>query len=198
MACFHRSPIKASDGTLIGAIETFWDITDRKRIEAEHRLDSLMIEESESLLSQIIQGSTTPTFVINSDHVITHWNKALERLTGFSSSKMVGSHNQWIPFWNKKRPTMADVILDRRSETEIWELYGSQWKKSDLLDGAYEAEVFYPKMGQGGRWLFFTAAPIHSGDGSVVGAIETFWDTTKKKEAEAQRIRDTRDVEESH
>jgi PAS domain S-box-containing protein len=194
---FTAAPIRASDGTLVGAIETLWDTTEKKRIEAQHRRDILRIEESENRLSQIIQGSTIPTFVINQEHVVTHWNRALERLSGFSSSKMVGSRNHWAPFWNKERPTMADVILDRCSETEIWELYGDKWKKSELIEGAYEAEVFFPKMGQGGKWLFFTAAPIHSSDGSVVGAIETFWDTTEKKETEAQRIRHTRDVEES-
>ncbi|MCK7511842.1 MAG: PAS domain-containing protein [Desulfobacterales bacterium] len=36
----------------------------------------------ERTLYQIIQGSTIPTFVINQDHIITHWNRALEKLTG--------------------------------------------------------------------------------------------------------------------
>jgi PAS domain-containing protein len=60
-------------------------------------------------------------------------------------------------------------------------------EKSELIDGAYEAEVFFPKLGKGGKWLFFTAAPIRATDGSVIGAIETFWDTTEKKEAEVQQ-----------
>ncbi len=194
---FTAAPIKASDGTLMGAIETFWDTTENKRVEVERRRDILRIEESENRLSQIIQGSSIPTFVINRDHVIMHWNHALERLSGYSSAKMVGTRHQWVPFWNKERPTMADVILDQRSEREIWELYGGKWKKSELIDGAYEAEVFFSKLGKGGKWLFFTAAPIRATDGSVVGAIETFWDITEKKEAEAQRIRYTREVEES-
>ncbi|MGD8703782.1 MAG: PAS domain S-box protein, partial [Desulfosarcina sp.] len=194
---FTAAPIKASDGTLMGAIETLWDTTENKRVEAEHRRDVLCIEESEHRLSQIIQGSTIPTFVINQEHVVTHWNHALERLTGYSAAKMVGTCHQWRPFWDKARATMADVILDQRTEREIWELYGGKWKQSELIDGAYEAEVFFPKMGPGGKWLYFTAAPIRSADGSVVGAIETFWDTTEKKEAEAQRIRHIREVEES-
>ena len=33
-------------------------------------------------LSQIIQGNTIPTFVINKDHIVTHWNWACEKLTG--------------------------------------------------------------------------------------------------------------------
>jgi PAS domain S-box-containing protein len=194
---FTAAPIKSSDGTVVGAIETLWDTTDKKRIEAEHRRDLIRIEESENRLAQIIQGSTIPTFILNRDHVITNWNHALERLSGFSSMKMVGTRHQWAPFWDKERPTMADVILDQCSEQEIWELYGGKWKKSDLIDGAYEAEVFFRKLGKGGKWLFFTAAPIRATDGSVIGAIETFWDITEKKEAEVQQARYTREVEES-
>ncbi|BBO90895.1 PAS domain S-box protein [Desulfosarcina ovata] len=194
---FTAAPIKAPDGTLVGAIETLWDCTDTKRAEAEHRRDMLRIEESEHRLSQIIQGSTIPTFVINQEHVITHWNRALERLSGHSALRMVGSRNQWAPFWDQERRTMADIILDQSSDHEIWDLYGGKWKKSELIEDAFEAEVFFPKLGKGGKWLFFTAAPIRSADGNIVGAIETFWDTTEKKEAEAQRGRYTRELEES-
>ena len=152
---FTAAPIKSSDGSIIGAIETFWDTTEKKHIEAEHRRDLIRIEESEHQLSQIIEGSTIPTFVLNREHVVTHWNHAIERLTGYPSSKMVGTRNQWTPFWDKARPTMADVILDQHTEREIWELYGGKWKKSELIESAYEAEVFFPKLGRGGKWLFF-------------------------------------------
>ena len=194
---FTAAPIKAPDGTLGGAIETLWDCTDTKRAEAEHRRDLFRIEESEYRLAQIIQGTIIPTFVINQDHVVSHWNRALERLTGFSAARMVGTRNQWVPFWDQARPTMADVILDQRSDQEIWDLYGGKWKKSEFIDGAYEAEVFFPKLNKSGKWLFFTAAPIKSSDGSVVGAIETFWDITEKKTTESQQNRYTRELEES-
>ncbi|WP_319522072.1 PAS domain S-box protein [uncultured Desulfosarcina sp.] len=195
---FTAAPIKAPDGTVVGAIETLWDSTENKRVEAEHRRDLIRIEESENRLAQILQGSNVPTFVLNQDRVITHWNLALERLTGYPGTRMVGTRRQWVPFWEKERPTMADLILERCSEQEIWDLYGGNWKKSKLIEGAYEAEVFFAKLGSGGKWLFFTAAPIRSADGSISGAIETFWDITEKKEAEAQCNRYTREVEESH
>ena len=38
--------------------------------------------EGERTLVQIIQGSTMPTFVIDKNHIVTHWNKAMERLSG--------------------------------------------------------------------------------------------------------------------
>ena len=36
--------------------------------------------ESERAMSQIIQGSTIPTFVVNKYHIVTHWNSACEKL----------------------------------------------------------------------------------------------------------------------
>ena len=38
----------------------------------------LELLDNERAQSQIIQGSTIPTFVINESHRVTHWNKALE------------------------------------------------------------------------------------------------------------------------
>jgi hypothetical protein len=74
---------------------------------------------------------------------------------------------------------MADVILDQTEENEIRRLYGDTWRKSALIEGAYEAEGFFPHLGNGGKWCWFTAAPIKSPDGQIVGAIETLWDKTE-------------------
>ena len=194
---FTAAPIRSGDGSLVGAIETFWDTTEKKEAEAQRIRHIREVEESRHVLSQIIQGSTIPTFVLNEEHVITHWNRALEQLTGYPAAQMVGSNHQWVPFWDSERPTMADVILDQKSDQEVWDLYGGKWKKSELIDGAFEAEVFFPRLGNGGKWCWFTAAPIKSADGTVVGAIETFWDTTEKKRADADRRRYTRKLEEN-
>ncbi|MEJ2041566.1 MAG: PAS domain-containing protein, partial [Desulfosarcinaceae bacterium] len=140
---------------------------------ARSREIELELVEYQRTQAQIIQGSTIPTFVLNRDHVVTHWNKAIEKMTGWSADEMVGTNRQWAPFWDRERPTMADVILDQIDEAEIEKLYGSQWRKSGLIDGAYEAEILFPQMGQGGKWLWFTAAPIKAPDGIIVGAIET-------------------------
>jgi len=140
--------------------------------------------ERERALSQIIQGNTIPTFVINKDHIVTHWNIACEKLTGYKSDEIVGTNKQWLPFRPEKRPIMADVIVDEMREKEIKKYYGFTWRKSALIEGAYEAEDFFPHIGEEGRWLFFTAAPIKGSDGKTVGSIETLWDTTERKEAQ--------------
>ena len=150
--------------------------------------------ESEEALSQIIEGSTIPTFVINKDHVVTHWNKAMENLTGEKAETMVGTTRQSTPFWGEERPTMADVILDQIGKDEIKKLYGEKWRKSVLIEEAYEAEVFFPRLGENGKWCWFTAAPIKGHDGTIVGAIETLWDKTEDKKAEEERELHTREL----
>ncbi len=141
------------------------------------------IVERERALSQIIQGNTIPTFVINKDHIVTHWNRACEKLTGYKAEGIVGTNKQWLPFRGEKRPTMADVIVDEMPEEEIEKYYGHSWRKSALIEGAYEAEEFFSSVGEKGKWLFFTAAPIKDSDGQRVGSIETLWDTTERREA---------------
>jgi len=191
---FTAAPIKNSQGTTIGAIETLQDKTEEKKTQEERKQNNLTLTEktraitaSQQIMSQIIQGSTIPTFVIDNNHVLTHWNKALENLTGLPSKEMVGTKDQWKSFYNQKRPSMADVILDQISELEIKRLYGTKWHKSALLEEAYEAEVFFPSLGDKGKWCFFTAAPIRSPEGQIIGAIETIWDKTEEKKAEAER-----------
>ncbi len=177
---FTAAPIKAPDNTVIGAIETLWDRTEEKQAEVE-------LKASEQALSQIVNGSTIPTFVIDRNHRVTHWNRACEKLTGYATTEIVGTANQWKPFRKKMRPIMADLILDGVDEDDVWSFYETRWKKSELITGAYEAEEFFEHLGDGGKWLFFTAAPIKAADGSVTGAIETLWDKTAEKEATKER-----------
>jgi len=150
--------------------------------------------ESERTMSQIIQGSTIPTFVINKDHIVTHWNKACEKLTGFSADAIVGTNKHWVPFRSKARPIMVDIIVEQMKDEEIIRYYGVKWHKSALIEGAYEAEEFFPDLGEDGKWLFFTAAPLKAPDGEVIGAIETLWDKTDDKKAEEERERHTREL----
>jgi PAS domain S-box-containing protein len=165
----------------------------RERGERYVEIEKGLIE-SEKALSQIIEGSTIPTFVLNKDHVVTHWNKAMESVSGAKAETMVGTTRPSTPFWGEERPTMADVILDQIGEVEIKKLYGEHWRKSALIEEAYEAEVFFPRMGESGKWCWFTAAPIKAPDGTIVGAIETLWDKTEDKKAEEERELHTKEL----
>ncbi|NNF97843.1 MAG: PAS domain-containing protein [Desulfobacteraceae bacterium] len=198
---FTAAPIKDRDGEIIGAIETLQDRTRQKNAEIERERKNRELaakveelRENRQAMYQIINGSTIPTFVIDQDHKISHWNKALERLTGFDAKDMIGTSHQWKPFYKQERPSMADVILDQVDEAQLRDLYGGKWRRSALIDGGWEAEAFFPNLGDGGKWIWFTAAPITSPDGRVAGAIETLWDKTEEHKSAGEQERHTQEL----
>jgi len=142
------------------------------------------LQESEEILSQIIKGSSLPTFVIDKSHIVTHWNKACESLTGITASEMIGTNKQWTAFYSKKRPVMADIIVDKVTGKMVNGYYHGKYQRCVLIDGAYQAEDFFPHLGKDGKWLFFTAAPLKNRKGEIIGAIETLQDVTERKQAE--------------
>ena len=137
---------------------------------------------AEEMLSKIIDGSPIPSFVINKQHKVTHWNTAIESLSGISGQEIVGTDEQWRAFYTEKRPAMADLIVDGASADEIGAYYHGKYKKSRLIDGGYEAEDFFPDLGEHGKWLHFTASPIRNKGGEIIGAIETLQDVTEEKQ----------------
>jgi PAS domain S-box-containing protein len=161
-----------------------------KRIQTlEEALDACKKEnetlrESEKRLSLIIQGSAIPALVIDENHVITHCNLAFEKLKGIPADKMIGTRNQWMTFYRKPRPVMVDLLVDGAPDEEIMEHFGKWARKSELVEGGYEAEIFFPDLGEQGQWLFFTSAPLVDETGKIVGAIETFQDVTRRRLAE--------------
>ena len=152
----------------------------------ELRQARMKLEQSEQRLAQIIEGTTVPTFVIDADHRVTHWNRACENLTGISAQEVIGTQNQWTAFYAQSQPTLADLIVNPAAEEMITFRYKEKQKRSALIDGAYEVEDFFPDLGAGGKWLYFTASPLIDAQGRVTGAIETLQDVTERKEMEEE------------
>ncbi len=135
-------------------------------------------------LTQFLDSTPICTIVIDMTHTVTHWNKAAEFFLGYSRTSMIGTSNQWRPFYGYPRPILADLILDREIDVKINRLYQDRLAKSSLIDGAYHATDFFPNLGENGLWLHFTAAPLFDRDGKVMGAIEILEDITERREAQ--------------
>jgi len=146
--------------------------------------------EREKRLSLIVQGSSIPTLVVDANHVITHCNKAYERLKGIAADRMIGTRNQWMTFYSRPEPVMLDFIVDRVPEEHIMQHFSHRCRKSQVAEGAFEAELFFPDIGENGEWLFFTTAPLLDEEGRLVGAVETIQNVTQRKRAE-EALRDS-------
>jgi len=82
---------------------------------------------------------------------------------------------------------MADLIMDDSQDESVEKFYSNKHHPSTVLDNAYEAEDYFPYMGDG-EWLSFTAAPILDVDNNVVGAVETLTVISDRKQAEQRLI----------
>ncbi len=143
------------------------------------------LAESEEKLYQAIKGSAVPTFVLDSSHVITHWNDACAGITGRSAREMVGTKKQWVVFGTVQQPVPADVVLMREKGELPEKTAFESLHPSALIPGALEGEVHVSLAGEN-RILHCTAAPLNSRSGEAVGAIQTFMDMTDRRRVEAQ------------
>lgn len=150
---------------------TCFDITERKR--------------TRELIEGLLRGNPMPTFVIDEEHRVTYWNSACERVFAVSAAQMVGTRDQWKPFYSTERPVMADVVVSGGGADGLNRFYGSKkLKPSAFMPEAFEAEDFFPQFGERGRWLHFVAAPLKDAGGNLMGAIETLMDVSEQKFAE--------------
>jgi two-component system cell cycle sensor histidine kinase/response regulator CckA len=151
-------------------------------ITNDHEAESVA-KQHQHTLRAIVQSSPIPQFVLSNDHTVISWNGALEKYTGISAESVIGTNQHWRAFYPSARPCLADLIIDEDLNS-IPRWYAGRYKKSELVDGAYEATDFFPSMGECGKWLHFTAAAIRDQDGTIIGAVETLEDITELKFAE--------------
>jgi PAS domain S-box-containing protein len=196
----HRPPIEAllsgnvlkdAEGKVMGYVLLLRDITESKRAERA------LLNEKKTI-EGILEGSPIATFVVNREHRVTHWNQACERLTGKNKKEMIGTPSQWQAFYEEPRPVMADCIIEQDLSL-LQAYYGDRGlKESAVIPGAYEAEDIFPRLGPGGRTLFFLAAPITDPEGELQAAITTLQDVTEQRRAETVIRRNIQEIERAY
>lgn len=150
---------------------TVEDITIRR--EAEQ-----LQQARESFLHQIVEGSPVPTFVLDREHRVTHWNHALVRLTGVTAEDVLGTRGAWKGFYANPRATLADMVLDGWSEADAKRYYPQDVKRPSSKKAGLESEQWLPDYAPA-NLLHMTATPIYDVDGVIIGAIETLDDMTE-------------------
>src|SRR5208282_2422845 len=140
-------------------------------------------DPSEDILAiwgTIVRTTSVPQFLIDQDHRIIAWNRALEQLTGLKEEEMIGTSQHGKAFYGVKRPCLADLLADELfGDLTLW--YQDTCEESACADNAYEATGFFPHRGNGGKWLHVTAVPVRDNTGNVVGSVETIEDLTEQK-----------------
>jgi PAS domain S-box-containing protein len=156
-------------------------------VELAHKVrQAIQIRIAQKTMQDIVQGAPIPEFVIDSDHRVVFWNKALEEYSGVAASDVVGTTNHWRAFYPSQRPCLADLIVDENIDG-IARWYAGKQAQLPVINTNFVATDYFPAM-RGGTWLYFTAAPLRDHAGKITGAIETLQDVTsiRKKEEELE------------
>jgi PAS domain S-box-containing protein len=155
-----------------------------------------MLLEQKRFAENVVDNSAVATFVLSPDHRVVLWNKACEELTGVPASEMIGTSNHWSPFYDRQRPTLADLVIDKEHES-LGALYG-KFRRSELVPDGVHAEGWYPDMNGKDRYIVFDAAPIYDARQRLIVAIETLQDMTEFKRTGEELEKKTRELTRSN
>ncbi|MBU1570198.1 MAG: sodium:proton antiporter NhaD [Proteobacteria bacterium] len=150
----------------------------RRLGKSQHPLHPFLGKTLEEV-GQMLPANVIPAFMIDREHRITHWNKAMEELTGAKAIDRIGTTDQWKPFYPEKRPTLCDLVIDSVPDALVGKFYAGKYQINDLIKSSFDAADFFPSISDDGKWLSFTAAPITDKNGEIMGAVEVIEDVSE-------------------
>ena len=154
-------PLRDDKGNVIGAINCFQDVTERRP-----SLESKEAEDRSRLLASVVESSDDAIITTDLDTVITSWNRAAEKIYGYSAEEIIGKPVMiLLPDDRKDEET---GIIERIRRGERIEHYESTRRRKDgnSVD------------------ISLSVSPIKDADGNVIGASKIARDVTERKRAE--------------
>src|SRR5262249_2435146 len=166
IALVNIGVLKDHTGNLLGAVNCFQDITERRRNE-----------ETVQWLASIVETSDDAILTKSLDGIITSWNKGAERLFGYTAEEVVDKPVAiLIP---PARHHAESTIIERIRNGERIEHYETvrQCKEGGLVE------------------ISVSVSPIKNVHGKIVGASHIGRDITERKQSAKQITTLGREVE---
>ena len=161
----HPEVIFDAAGIIVGAVNMLVDITDRKKAERATAHLAAIVDSSDSVIvGKDLQG------------VVTSWNRAAERLFGYTAGEMIGrSILRLIPPDRREEETR---ILDQIGRGQTVEPFETIRRRKDGRDVP----------------VSLTISPIIDAHGCVIGASKIGRDISAQKEAERASLKMREDL----
>ena len=156
-------PLKNDRGEVTGAINCFYDITDRKRAEtAAMRLAAVVRSSHDAIVAKDLNGT------------ITDWNQSAERIFGYKAKEIIGkSILTLIPKDRVKEETEILSKIRRGQSIDHYETV-RRCKDGRLID------------------VSLTISPVKGPKGEIVGVSKIARDIAKQKQTERRLAEQTR------
>ncbi|HEY0899969.1 MAG TPA: PAS domain-containing protein [Sphingobacteriaceae bacterium] len=156
-----NSVILNDEGEIEREIELVTDITDRKKVELELEV-----------LSLVASKSSSGVIIRNQDLDIMWVNPAIEQMLGYSSADLVGKH--LMPLLQGEH---TDLQVVQKIDQAVAE------------NRPFNLEVQCYKKDRSPIWLYISHTPIINSEGRLERAVEVMVDITEKKIAEQELIK---------
>jgi PAS domain S-box-containing protein len=166
VALVDIEPVKDRGGNIIGAVNCFQDITERKRSEeAALRLAAIIASSDDAIISKDLDG------------IITSWNGGAERIFGYLAEEIIGKPITILipPDCQKEEEAIIERIR-RGQSVEHYETVRRR-KNGGLID------------------VSLSVSPLRNAQGKVIGASKIARDITERKRNEAQIVNLAREAE---
>ena len=141
---------------------------ERRKALSREQVKSKALDESERCMGDMLERSPIPTFMLDSQHHVTHWNNACQEMTGVLTEDALGKV-VWEGFAMDERGALADILLE---DPEFVRERCPRSITPGTETGWYELEMFLPRL-RGGSRAIVTVAPVFDSHGAVKGAIQT-------------------------
>ena len=153
-------PLADEKGNITGAVHIISDITERRRWEE-------VLRQSEEMSSTLLKNAPYPLLVLNADTSIKYVNPALEQLSGFSLSEVIGLKAPY-PWWTEE--TRDKTNRDFREA---------------MSDGAIGKEELFKKKNSKRFWVNINATPVII-DGEYKYYLANWVDITERKQMDQE------------
>ena len=159
IALVNIEAIKDSGGNIVGAVNCFQDVTDRK-----------LAEDAALRLAAIVELSDDAIVGKDLDGIITSWNAGAERIFGYGAQEIIGKPTTILipPDYQKEEEAILERIR-RGQRVEPFETV-RQRKHGSLID------------------VSMTVSPVKNSRGKLIGASKIARDITERKRSEAQIV----------
>ena len=146
------------------------------RIQAEEALRG-----TQRRLDHIIEFLPDATLVVDNEHRVIAWNRAIEAMTGVPKDMILGKtgYEYAIPFYGHPRPILLDFI--GKDPSRDYPMYQFDQDSPDAL----ATEILVPALyGGRGAFVWAKATALYDQEGNVAGAVQTIRDITEKMRSE--------------
>lgn len=172
------NPIRDADGSIIGAVATFDDVTARQRAE----------EECQRLLSEreaIMESVADALVVYAPDDTVLRMNHMAERLLNYSpEERRLSSAERW----RRHQVTLPDGAPIPEERIPAWRALHGETIHVEVL-------AFHPTPDTT-VWLSVSSAPVLSPKGRILGAVTIYTDITAQQQYQQERERLLTTIEE--